>query len=354
MTALPNRNILDGTKLPATTTSEMKTALGAIRDFLSETVGVDSTKQVLLNPVASQMNGGQIAGNRNRITNGACQVAQVGSVAASAAPQYGGCDMIQTRIAGATGISGNIQQNGSQATSSSFAQALSAVSFTNGQPSFSDRIESKNAYDMSSNQVTYSCLYYQNTGSDQNISIRISKPTILDNFGTLTIISTDTSNIVPSGVLTLIKATFTLGSSDAAFGLNVDVFTTSVLTVISKSFQIADRQLELGSVATPFEQLKISTVIADCQRYYYQQPTFVLRGYQSTGASIVIVVALPVTMRAIPTATVVGATQYGNASSLTLTPYQTGYQMNIIATVTGDCYASASSASNFLKFDARL
>lgn len=33
---LPARNILDGTKTPATTTSEMKTALGQVRDFLNE------------------------------------------------------------------------------------------------------------------------------------------------------------------------------------------------------------------------------------------------------------------------------------------------------------------------------
>jgi hypothetical protein len=31
---LPNRNVLDGTKSPATTTSEMKAALGQLRDYL--------------------------------------------------------------------------------------------------------------------------------------------------------------------------------------------------------------------------------------------------------------------------------------------------------------------------------
>ena len=41
MTTLPARNVLDGSKTPATTTSEMKTALGSVRDFLSESLGPD-------------------------------------------------------------------------------------------------------------------------------------------------------------------------------------------------------------------------------------------------------------------------------------------------------------------------
>lgn len=43
MALLPNRNILDGTKVPATTTSEMKTALGSLRDYLAGLLGTDST-----------------------------------------------------------------------------------------------------------------------------------------------------------------------------------------------------------------------------------------------------------------------------------------------------------------------
>lgn len=46
MALLPNRNILDGTKVPATTTGDMKTALGSIYDFLSGLLGTDSTDKV--------------------------------------------------------------------------------------------------------------------------------------------------------------------------------------------------------------------------------------------------------------------------------------------------------------------
>lgn len=43
MTALAAKNVLDGTKAPATTTSEMKIALGSLRDFLSESLGTEGT-----------------------------------------------------------------------------------------------------------------------------------------------------------------------------------------------------------------------------------------------------------------------------------------------------------------------
>jgi hypothetical protein len=43
MTALVAKNVLDGSKAPATTTSEMKSALGNIRDFLAESLGTEGT-----------------------------------------------------------------------------------------------------------------------------------------------------------------------------------------------------------------------------------------------------------------------------------------------------------------------
>jgi hypothetical protein len=43
MALLPAKNILDGSKLPATTTGEMKSALGTLRDFLFGLLGGDST-----------------------------------------------------------------------------------------------------------------------------------------------------------------------------------------------------------------------------------------------------------------------------------------------------------------------
>ena len=43
MTKLPEKDLLSGSKTPRTTTGEMKSALGRLRDFLSELFGDDSS-----------------------------------------------------------------------------------------------------------------------------------------------------------------------------------------------------------------------------------------------------------------------------------------------------------------------
>ena len=43
MTKLPEKTLLDGSKLPKTTTGEMKDALGSVHDFLEELLGTDSS-----------------------------------------------------------------------------------------------------------------------------------------------------------------------------------------------------------------------------------------------------------------------------------------------------------------------
>ena len=43
MTKLPARNVLDGSKIPKTTTGEMRKALGQLRNYLNDLLGEDST-----------------------------------------------------------------------------------------------------------------------------------------------------------------------------------------------------------------------------------------------------------------------------------------------------------------------
>lgn len=45
MATLPAKNLLDGSKSPTTTVSEMKSAMGAIRDFLADLLGTDSSNK---------------------------------------------------------------------------------------------------------------------------------------------------------------------------------------------------------------------------------------------------------------------------------------------------------------------
>lgn len=212
------------------------------------------------------VNTGQLAGLRNRIINGSARIQQRTAPAIAAIGNYV-TDRFIMAISGGTGVSGTWGQNFFGGSSSSYWHWIGAASFT-GQPYWSTRIESKDVADLNSKTITVSGKFYQDSGSTQAISIRLNKPTAVDNYTGATIISTNTANTIPTGVATSFSATFTLGSTDANNGLAIEVFITTAITVTSKSFAISDVQLELGSVATPFEQRPYGMELALCQRYY--------------------------------------------------------------------------------------
>ena len=76
-------------------------------------------------------------------------------------------------------------------------------------------------------------------------------------------------------------------------------------------FEVTDFQLELGPVATDFENRSYGDELAKCQRYftrigYGMQYTYVVSGILSSNTQARCDVQLPTTMRAAPTATEVG------------------------------------------------
>jgi len=83
------------------------------------------------------------------------------------------------------------------------------------------------------------------------------------------------------------------------------------------TWQVTGVQLELGKVATPFEHRSYGEELALCQRYYWKSDTVSIKGYYFEGVAQSGTYAhlekdLPVTMRAEPTASLVGsATQNG-------------------------------------------
>ena len=84
-------------------------------------------------------------------------------------------------------------------------------------------------------------------------------------------------------------------------GSNFDARTNS-LGHQSGTFDIAQVQLEAGSVATPFERRPVGTELALCQRYYSRPPGFIGVIYNSvTNSEWATNLAFPVEMRATPT-----------------------------------------------------
>ena len=218
---------------------------------------------------ATSINGGQLAGFRNRIINGGCLVVQRSSPTLSTAYQYGQVDRHMFLCSGGTGVSGTIAQSGLSGTSTGFSAGVSA-SWTTGNFYMQHRIESWNTLDLGSKTITVSCKVYQNTGGTRNFKISLAKPTTTaDTFSAQTTLYTSpTATAVPSGTATTVTATYTLGAVEALLGLAVYVFDSDAPnTVVSKLYLVGDLQLELGSVATPFEQRPYGMELALCQRY---------------------------------------------------------------------------------------
>lgn len=100
-------------------------------------------------------------------------------------------------------------------------------------------------------------------------------------------------------------ATATVDGTAVAKGGNVTLTGGTNATVKFSSGTFTQVQLELGSVATPFEQRPIGTELALCQRYFYQpNVTYIEQSYGGgSGANTVTQIYFPTQMRAAPTIT---------------------------------------------------
>lgn len=219
-----------------------------------------------LNALTS-MNGGQLAGFRNRLINGAMLIAQRGTsgtvTAGTSTPGletgYVCVDRFYIHCAGANVTAAQV--NGADATSKRL-QVTGAASVTS--VGIGQRIESVNSYDLAGNvctfavdisnslltQVTWTA-YYANTA---------------DNFGML---ASPTKTQIAQGI-------FTVNSSIARYSAQIAIPSAAVtgieivLTVgaqTSGTWVVGKPQLELGSVATSFEHRPYYLEMVLCQRY---------------------------------------------------------------------------------------
>lgn len=215
----------------------------------------------------SSLNGGAIS-LRNKIINGGCQVAQRGNVSLSASYQYGGCDRFMTAAIGGTGVSGGIAQATGQSTATGFAHGIINGSWTTGQASIIQRIESLNAFSLNGKTVTISGKLFHNFGANRTVAVKLYKANASNNFTATTQIGTTQTFIAASGSYTSFSFQYTLGASDASNGLQVEIVDSVAGSFGSVNFVSSELQLELGPVATPFEQRPIGMELALCQRYY--------------------------------------------------------------------------------------
>jgi hypothetical protein len=277
---------------------------------ITDSAGGSTAKINGLTPTASNMAG------RNRIINGACQVAQRGTTAFNTQGVfvYGAVDRFVSAASGATTWSGSLTQadlgDGAKGHSVGFSSTGTA-GIQIGQ-----RVESFNTFDLVGGSAVFSGMLFQNTSSSQTFTIRVRYPSADNTFGNgLETTISDTTVSVPSGVSTPFQLAFT-APTQASRGLLVEVVSLISGTQTSRAVITWNWQLESGSVATPFERRPYGQELVLCQRYFQRHTSAngaIFRGSGATTGAHTAWMPFQVTMRATPTMSI-GTPNYSNAS----------------------------------------
>jgi hypothetical protein len=309
------------------------------------------------------------AAGKNRIINGACNVAQRASlVCSTGASGYGGPD----RFNAGNGNSAAGQFTQSQGTITYGGLTLSAVvqtvntpvaslSSTNWWTGIGQAIEGYNCFDLLGAPATLSFIFSTNVTGVFSVALG-------DYSGSNSFVSTFSATAgVPTKVvvpIASIPTTLTTPNSSAGGmwlrigALNQGTFLTSTLNAWQSAnvlqantatnwgatagnyIAATNIQLEAGTVATPFERRDYGDVMRQCQRYYQAYQDLFISGYGPASWSAWTDVPLPVVMRATPTVVVGGSPTYDNSSSYAMNSVTTNHlRVSILITATGAAYA---------------
>ena len=198
------------------------------------------------------------SGYRNRIINGSMGIAQRGT---SFTNTNGYTVDRWTVLSAGTGPS--VAQ---VAGPTGYRYALQITGATgNTQTQINQRIESYNCSDLSGQTVTIQVNI--SVSSAQTVAWYLAYPSAQDNYSSSTNITNGTFSATTTA--TTFTATITGLPSGVTNGLQLNFFPQNAGAFTSGTITITGVQLELGSVATPFEVRSQGTELAMCQRYYY-------------------------------------------------------------------------------------
>lgn len=256
------------------------------------------------NPVVSKLNGGPLAGFRNRIINGNFSIAQRGT--SIACPSGGLTYTLDRWLVGINGTGLTASQGSASTAPFNWLQLAGAAG--NTAVSITQRIEAANVRDLVGKKVTVSFAFYNATGNATGATLTISVPSAADNFTTITNTNTfelDLSNQNKQSI------TFTMPAG-AERGLSVQFWANNLTSGLLVLHTV---QLEEGEVATPFEFRHIGAELDLCKRYYEESKNnhmFRLSDNPALTTSWVFSVA----KRATPTISITDGA--GNANRVTL------------------------------------
>jgi len=237
-------------------------------------------------------------GRRNLIINGAMQVAQRGtSITLGAGTGTYTLDRVRSQSNGG-GITVSQETN---AISGIGTQKMCRYTGASGVTGvyYIYRIESKDVAQINGNSVTFSIYIENNSGASISPTIDYYHPTAADNFsGNTTVASGVALGTVANGSSARLTATTDVSGTTITNGLMLQVNFGSALT--SGTIDFTGVQLEVGSVATPFEHRSFGEELALCQRYYQEfgSSRFISAQYHSSYRMASVPFVVP--MRATP------------------------------------------------------
>lgn len=276
---------------------------------------------------------------RNRIINGNMYIAQratsatvtAGTGVPTASTGYPCVDRFFVYSTGANVTAAQVAVTGAAPFLLRITGAASVTAVGVGQ-----RIEAVNSVDLAGQTCTLSVELANSLLT--TVTWTASYANTADTFGT---IGTPTKTQISTGTFT-VTSTMTRYSvniaipSAATTGIEV-LFTVGAQT--SGTWDIDNVQLEVGTVATPFERRQFGQEVVLCQRYYISLPGQTLfTGYNSGGDGFYSTINFPVLMRATPsfvsnTTATLNANTFAVSSSTSST-----VRMGALATAAGLAY----------------
>jgi hypothetical protein len=280
------------------------------------------------------LNGGPLAGTRNRIINGGMAADQrnagasqtftaAAALAYSVDRWYGYCtgaNVTGQRVQGATVGQFYYRFTG--------AASVTAIGF--GQ-----RIEQLNSADLAGTTATLSVDLANSVLTTVTWTAFYANTT--DTFGTL---ASPTRTQIATGTFT-VNSTVTRYSTNisvpaaATTGIEI-VFTVGAQT--SGTWTVGNVQLESGPVATPFERRSFGEILALCQRYY-QTVTATVRAHAASNThTYANSVSFAMAMRATPTVTLSGGSVVNATVSVSYSD-TSGFRHEIVSSAAGAAYS---------------
>ena len=297
------------------------------------------TKAAELAKMGEVLTNSQIGGRRNIVINGAMQVAQrSASVTGIAASTYATVDRWKTAIGSTAGRLTQTQTAITDLSGFAFATKLDCTtadtSIAAGETlMFHQRFEGQDLQQLKKGtsdaekitvsffvkgnaSATYTCELQDTDNArfnSQEFSVTTSFTRVI-----LTFVADTTGALTNDNALSFqlnihlhAGSTFTGGSHTdnvwhTTANQRVGDNQTSFFDSTDRTFFITGVQMEVGSVATPFEHRSVGELLALCQRYYFESISKTFGGHAPETSRVLVDSLFPTQMRATPTLTAIG------------------------------------------------